>query len=170
MAPRIVSPRRHAIAELRHMLRLLALATLACAASGAAQAWVSIGESESTAYYLDAETVRSDGSKRRVWRLFDLKQERDGVRSGKALIEIDCRRGTYRYLKTMYYSEPMGTGKYVGGRGQHTREHIAPGTMISQLATRVCEPAAQRAAAPGARPAALANAPAPVAAQPAAKK
>ena len=169
ISPRIVSLRRHAIPKLCHALRMLALATVAFGASGAAQAWVSIGESASTTYYLDADTVRTDGTNRRVWRLFDLKEPRDGVRSGKALIEIDCRRGTYRYLKTMYYSDPMGTGKYVGGRGEHSREHIAPGTMISQLATRVCEPAAERAVAPGVRPA-VAKPSAPVAVQPAAKK
>lgn len=173
MVPRIVNPRRHVISAPFRVLRMLALTALALGATGAAQAWVSIGESASTSYYLDADTVRSEGTVRRVWRLFDLKEERDGVRSGKALIEIDCRRGTYRYLKTMYYSEPMGTGKYVGGRGEHSREHIAPGTMISQLATRVCEPAAERAAerapAPAVRPAAAKPA-APGAVQPPARR
>lgn len=168
MAPRMVSTRGHAVPMLCQVLRTLALAALTLGTAGAAQAWVSLGESESTAYYLDPDTVRTEGTKRRVWRLFDLKAERNGVRSGKALIEIDCRRETYRYLKTMYYSDPMGTGKYVGGRGEHTREHIAPGTMISQLATRVCEPAAERPAAAAARPPVAQ--PARVSAQPAVKK
>jgi hypothetical protein len=169
MVPRIVSVRRHVVSRLCHGLRLCAIAALAFGAAGAAQAWVSIGESESTTYYLDADTVRTEGTTRRVWRLFDLKEARDGVRSGKALIEIDCRRGTYRYLKTMYYSEPMGTGKYVGGRGEHSREHIAPGTMIGQLAARVCEPATDAVATPAVR-AAVAKPSAPIAVQPAAKK
>lgn len=176
MPPRSVSPRGPVAFALEHLLRTLAVAALSLGGAGAAHAWVSLGESESTAYYLDPDTVRTEGTKRRVWRLFDLKEARDGVRSGKALIEIDCRRGTYRYLKTMYYSEPMGTGKYVGGRGEHGREHIAPGTMISQLATRVCEPAAERAGAASARPAVadprapVGVQPAPVAVQPATKK
>jgi len=120
--------------------RALAATLLACAGAGASAAWVSIGESESTAYYLDPATVRSDGAHRRVWRLFDFKQqEREGVKSGKALIDIDCQAGTYRYLKTMYYSEAMGQGRYVGGRGEHRKEYIAPGTMIGQLAGLVCQ-------------------------------
>ena len=133
--------------SLRAVLRASALAGLALGAAGAAGAWVGIGESESTAYYLDLDSVRTEGAHRRVWRLFDLKAPQDdGVRSGKALIDIDCRAGTYRYLKTMYYSEPMGRGRYLGGRGEHRKEHIGPGTMVGQLASMVCQPAGAKAA------------------------
>ena len=129
------------------LLRAAALAALALAVTGAGAAWVGIGESESTAYYLDPDSMRTDGAHRRVWRLFDLKEAQgDGVRSGKALIDIDCGAGTYRYLKTMYYSEPMGAGRYLGGRGEHRKEHIAPGTLIGQLATLVCRPAGDKPA------------------------
>ena len=143
-----------ATASWRANLRAALLAALACVA-GSASAWVSIGESEATAYYLDPDSVRTEGAQRRVWRLFDLKERQpDGVQSGKALIEIDCRAGTYRYLKTMYYSGGMGKGRYLGGRGEHRKEHIAPGTMIGQLATRVCQPAGDGAVAPAVVPAA----------------
>jgi hypothetical protein len=131
------------------LLRALVLAALAFGAAGAAHAWVSIGESASTAYYLDPHTVRTDGTLRRVWRLFDYKgQQREGVKSGKALIEIDCHAGTYRYLKTMYYSEALGEGQYVGGGGERRKEYIAPGTMVAQLANAVCQPGEARAGAP----------------------
>lgn len=137
--------RQSALASLS---RVLAAAALALAAPAAGAAWAAIGESASTAYYLDADSVRAEGARRRVWRLFDLKEARgDGVRSGKALIDIDCDGGTYRYLKTLYYSEPMGRGRYLGGGGEHRKEHIAPGTMIAQLATLVCQPGTARAAA-----------------------
>lgn len=126
-------------------LHLLLAAALALASCGVAAAWVPIGESESTSYYLDADSVRSEGAHRRVWRLFEYKEQpREGVRSGKALIDIDCRAGTYRYLKTIYYPEAMGQGKSLGGRGEHRKEYIAPGTMIGQLANLVCQPAARK--------------------------
>ena len=140
------------------LLRAVTLAGLALGAASAAGAWVSVGESESTAYYLDPDSVRTEGPHRRVWRLFDAKEQQgEGVRSGKALIEIDCQAGTYRYLKTMYYSEPMGKGRYLGGRGAHRKEYIGPGTMIGQLANLVCPPAqpgAEKATASAAKPAA----------------
>src|SRR6476620_3134261 len=98
------------------------IATRVCALAAAlfvaapAGAWVAVGESESTSYYLDPDSIRVEGSHRRVWRLFDYKeQQANGVRSGKALIEIDCQADTYRYLRTMYYSEPQGRGKLLGG-------------------------------------------------------
>jgi hypothetical protein len=112
--------------------------------SAAAQAdWVPYGESgASAAYYFDRDTVRVIGEKRRVWRLFAFKVAReDGVRSGKALIEIHCGNHTYRYLRTMYYSGEMGQGKYLGGTGEHKPEHIGPDTMIAALAQQVCGPA-----------------------------
>lgn len=126
---------------------VLALPALAAApgpaaapAAAAAQQWVRYGESEQTAYYFDPGTVRSQAQRKRVWRLFEHKEPQgDGVLSGKALIEIDCRDWTYRYLKTTYYSGRMGEGKYLGGRGEHRTEHIGPGTMIHHLAKAVCE-------------------------------
>ena len=153
---------RNAVAA---VLCLLLAAPALAATSPAAQAWVRYGESELTAYYYDPATVRSEAQRKRVWRLFEHKEpDREGVQSGKALIEIDCRDRTYRYLRTTYYSGKMGEGKYLGGRGEHRSEHIGPGTMIHHLARAVCEPAAAPAAA--ALPAASAAAALPPASQP----
>ena len=105
-----------------------------------AGAWVAVGESESTSYYLDPDSIRAEGAHRRVWRMFDYKQaQASGVRSGKALIEIDCEADTYRYLRTMYYSEPQGRGKLLGGTRERPREHIVPGSMVAQLAKAACQ-------------------------------
>jgi hypothetical protein len=118
---------------------LVLAAAVLLALPAAASAWLPVGETESSTYYMDRDTVRVAGAQRRVWRLFEYKQKHpDGVQSGKALIEIHCQNRTYRYLRTMYYSEGMGQGKYVGGTGPHRREHIGPGTMVGQLADTVC--------------------------------
>ena len=100
--------------------------------------WVSYGESETGSYFFDPGSVRTEGERKRVWRLFALKQARDGVQSGKALIEFQCKEGTYRYLRTLYYSGPMGQGQYVGGAKAQGPEPFAPGTMIGELAQKVC--------------------------------
>ena len=107
--------------------------------AGTAGAWVAVGESESTSYYLDPDSIHVQGAHRRVWRLFDYKEpQASGVRSGKALIEIDCEAGTYRYLRTMYYSQPQGRGKVLGGARERHQEHIVPGSMVAQLARATC--------------------------------
>jgi hypothetical protein len=123
-----------------------AMALRLCAVAGAlliavpASAWVAVGESESASYYLDPDTIHIDGARRRVWRLFDYKEKQaSGVRSGKALIEIDCQADTYRYLRTTYYSEPQGRGKVLHGARERRKEDIVPGTMIAQLAKATCQ-------------------------------
>lgn len=111
-----------------------------------ASAWVALGESDSTSYWLDPDSIRVDGTHRRVWRMFEYKlPQASGVRSGKALIEVDCQADTYRYLRTMYYSEPQGQGKLLGGARERRKEHIVPGTLVAQLAKAACQAPAAKA-------------------------
>lgn len=125
----------------RTLLRAaLALALAGLGASAQASEWVSYGQSETGSYYFDKSGIREEGDRRRVWRLFALREPQDGVQSGKALIEFQCKAGTFRYLRTMYYSGPMGQGRYVGGAKEQSTEPVAPGTMIGELARKVCEP------------------------------
>lgn len=120
------------------LLRAATLALASLAASAHATEWVSYGQSENGSYYFDKSGIRVEGDHKRVWRLFALREPQAGVQSGKALIEFQCKAGTFRYLRTMYYSGPMGQGKYVGGAREQPSEPIAPGTMIGELAQRVC--------------------------------
>ena len=117
-----------------------ALALAALATPAQATEWVGYGQSENGAYYFDRSGIRVEGDHKRVWRLFALREPQAGVQSGKALIEFQCKAATFRYLRTMYYSGPMGQGKYVGGAREQSVEPIAPGTMIGELAQKVCTP------------------------------
>jgi hypothetical protein len=129
----------------------LAAAVLLAALAPPAWAWVSVGESEAAAYYMDPEVMRADAAQRRVWRLFDYKEKQaNGVQSGKALIEIHCTEGSYRYLRTIYYAGAMGQGKVLGGTREQRKEFIGPGTLIAHLANTVCQPAPAATAAPAA--------------------
>ena len=124
------------------ILRFAIILPLCLAASqvpGAEQAWVSYGESEVGIHYYDTSSVRADGARRRVWRLIDRRERlANGIQSGKALIEIDCKAATYRYIQTMQYSGKMGQGRFLGGDGEQAPEHIGPGTMADHLAKLVC--------------------------------
>jgi hypothetical protein len=127
----------------------LVAASLLLATAPARAAWVAYAESESGMFYVDPESVREEGNRRQVWRLFDLKERRtDGVQSGKALVEVDCNARTYRYLRTLYYAGPMARGKYLGGATAQPAEPISPGSAIGDLARRVCA----RGAAPQPQP------------------
>ena len=120
------------------LLRAAACALAVLAISAHATEWVSYGQSENGSYYFDKSGIRAEGDHKRVWRLFALREPQAGVQSGKALVEFQCKAGTFRYLRTMYYSGPMGQGKYVGGAKEQPAEPIAPGTMIGELAQRIC--------------------------------
>ncbi|MBA2964867.1 MULTISPECIES: surface-adhesin E family protein [Ramlibacter] len=115
------------------------LLACACQLGPALAGWDSYGESETGSYYWDRSTLQTDGDRRRVWRLFELKQAgADGVQSGKALIEFSCKDGTYRYLRTLYYADRQGRGRYLGGAKEQPAEPIAPGSTIGVLARSVC--------------------------------
>lgn len=117
----------------------LALVTASTFASAQTPRWEPYGESGTGSFYYDAASVQARDGRKRVWRLFELKEKRDdGVQSGKALIEFDCRESTYRYLRTMYYAGSRGEGKYLGGAQAQAAEPVGPGSMIGLLAARVC--------------------------------
>jgi hypothetical protein len=123
---------------MNRLKRVLPCLLLAAAAGTAHADWVNYGESETGLYFFDPATVRAEGATRRVWRLFELREAKDGVKSGKALLEIDCKAGSYRYLRTMYYSATMGQGQVTPGAREQAREPIAPGSMVAQLSAKVC--------------------------------
>ncbi|HYF18466.1 MAG TPA: surface-adhesin E family protein [Ramlibacter sp.] len=122
------------------ILRSLFLAAAFLAAPAlAADNWVAYGQSDAGTFYFDPGTVRTEAGRKQVWRLFELKEARgDGVRSGKALVELDCKGSRFRYLRTMYYAGPMGRGKYLGGAQAQPTEPIGPGSTIGALAQKVC--------------------------------
>jgi len=122
---------------------LHAAASVAMLLAGTAQAagWVRYGESDTGTFYFDPASIQVQGERKRVWRLFELRERRaDGVQSGKALVEFDCRQSTYRYVRTLYYAGPQGQGKYLGGAQAQPVEPIGPGSMIALLAQKVCAP------------------------------
>lgn len=121
------------------LLRAALLGACALHAGTARADWVSYGESEAGGYYWDPATLQVEGDRRRVWRLFELKQAgADGVQSGKALVEFSCKDASYRYLRTLYYADRQGRGRYIGGAREQPSEPIGPGSMIAVLAKAVC--------------------------------
>lgn len=56
---------------------------------------MSYGRSESDSYHFDRSGIREEGDRKRVWRLFALREPQADVQSGKALIEFQCRAGTW---------------------------------------------------------------------------
>lgn len=132
---------RHLLPQTCRAVAALLALLLAPAALAQAPGWVGYGESETGTYFFDPASIQGQGDRKRVWRLFELKDKRtDGVQSGKALIEFDCKESSYRYLRTLYYAGSQGQGRVIGGAQAQAAEPVSPGSMIGALAQRVCRP------------------------------
>jgi hypothetical protein len=114
---------------------LLMLATTTACAE-----WLRLGETGTAAYYLDAATVRKDGSLRRVWELIDWKARLpDGQRSWRSLFEYDCKKERYRLVALSIHSGPMATGGILVSTSiSDNWDYLAPDTMVETKLRIVC--------------------------------
>ncbi len=123
-------------------MRKAALILLAALSTGAWAEWVFISESiGDDRSYIDAQTIKKDGNFRRAWVVTDYKVKRkNGVRSFRALTEVDCKGKRLRILSYSSHSEPMATGGVMGtGKPKPQWAKITPGTLGSNMLKYVCK-------------------------------
>jgi hypothetical protein len=93
-------------------MRAVPFVLLLLASASAWAGWVKVVELSDTVYYVDPETVSSQGNVRRVSVIHDYSQpEPGGVRSRRVSYEIDCANGRLRSLAATEHSERMAQGK-----------------------------------------------------------
>lgn len=126
-------PPRLAALLLAPLLLLLALPV-------GAQTWVRYGGAEGSVLLVDTTSVRVVSARiRRAWVMTNFAEPFEGVRSVRALEEIDCEEARRRVLQTTYFRGAMGTGGVV--ETHHSPEpwrFIAPGTNAEALMDYVC--------------------------------
>jgi hypothetical protein len=103
--------------------------------------WVKLGTTNTAVHYIDPTTVRGDGILRQVWLLQDMVEtDLDGVRSVRALQELNCVDGRYRYLSVKAYSGPMARGNLVVEHGMRDGWGVGPPVGYrSAVANIVCK-------------------------------
>ncbi len=96
--------------------------------------WVKVSENDSFVFYMEPAPAERDGSMRRVWELFDLKQRsaHEGEASMRSLNEYDCKAERYRILAASGHSGPMATGEVLWNRG-NAGEWAVPGEDLFKL-------------------------------------
>ena len=95
------------------------LALLILAATSAWADWVKVAENVDTTFYIDPATIAKSGNIRQAAELRDYaKEERDGARSRRSMVDIDCTAEKLRMLGITDYAEPMGRGKVLASREQ----------------------------------------------------
>ncbi len=94
------------------MKKLLLTLLTALMLTGAAWAeWEKIAENDFAEYYIDRATIRKDGNLRRMWDMFNLReQDKNGTSSIRARAEYDCKQERQRTLSISAHSEPMSKG------------------------------------------------------------
>jgi len=92
---------------------------LAVVNSSAIAEWVKVGDNdaETATVYIDPATIRKDGSKAKMWRLFDFKRAEasfgDPYRSMMSEADYDCNEKQQRILTVSLRSGNMGEGELV---------------------------------------------------------
>jgi hypothetical protein len=122
------------------MKRLIfALLALSFSASVAAE-WVKVGESEDGAFFIDPETIRSNGHFRKVWAITDMKNlVVEGARSYRVRWEYDCKEERSRVLYLSGHSSPLAAGEMLfSTRVPQEWEPTPPGTPDALIRRIVC--------------------------------
>lgn len=120
-------------------MKTLLLALLLVTGSAWAE-WVKVAEGDGVDLYIDLETIRKDGNRRRVWQIQNLKQRgKDGESSRRLRMEYDCKQERDRLVSFSFHSEPMASGTALsnvdGGLGW---ADIPPGTLSEVVLKIVC--------------------------------
>lgn len=125
---------------LPHAMKKLLVICCLLAAGPASAEWVKMSENDDADVYIDATTIRKEGSLRTVWQLHDeKKRNRDGTMSSRIKWEYDCSGERVRMISATSHSGSMATGKklYNVYKASEWRD-IAPATMGQNGLKVVC--------------------------------
>jgi hypothetical protein len=95
------------------MKKIILACLLATAGASAMAEWtkVSEGAHDGTQFYIDLQSIRKDGSLRKVWEVQGHKQRhKNGYVSTRILSEYNCKAKAYRTLSISAHSAAMATG------------------------------------------------------------
>jgi hypothetical protein len=102
--------------------------------------YISTENESNNEFYLDFETLRKDGSLRRIWQVVNLATNEHGWLSIRSIMEFDCKNETVQGLARMAFSEKFANGKVLhksDDRG--TKSYIPPNSVASTQLREVCK-------------------------------
>ena len=128
------------------MRKAVLMMLLTVVSSSAAAAWVEVGSDETTTFYADPATIRTEGNMVKMWHLLDFKAvtvppggKRYMYLSSKSKAEYDCKEERARVLSFAWYSGNMGEGKAVYSTSKPGPwEPVAPESAIELLWNIAC--------------------------------
>lgn len=156
------TPKLHAVA-----CGLVLLALMETDPSWAQAQWNEVSKARNgDTWAMEAGTAKRMGDSARVWVLINhplpitnpAPYAYSGVRSFRALVQVDCKEQRARRLEASYFSQPNGDGRLLGTSENDDWFNVPPDTPDADLMKAACELPDQTPAAPappaGAAPAA----------------
>lgn len=120
----------------RLLFALLALSFSASAAAG----WVKVGETEDGAFFIDPESIRSNGHFRKVWVITNMKKRVvEGAHSYRVQWEYDCREERSRVLYLSGHTKHLADGDTVFSSSDPQKwEPTPPNTPDALIRKIIC--------------------------------
>ena len=76
--------------------------------------WKKIGQNKSgSAFFVDRSSIKKSSDKVFFYLLTDYSRPKKNILSVTAYIEGNCDQYSWRFLKDIYYGEPMGNGDVI---------------------------------------------------------
>ena len=114
------------------------------AALVAAERWEAVLLSEQGMYYLDSQSISTQGSTKVLWTVLDYRSVQEGAeganyRSMRAQVQINCKARLARLTHMSYYSGGMLGGSVVQRQGMlRDWNEIEADSPMARIARRVC--------------------------------
>jgi hypothetical protein len=127
------------------MKRIAIACLLAISSAGVLAGWTKVSDrQDGSSWYIDAATMKKDGSKAEVWLLADEPRASANARSYRStrfLVEFKCDEAAVQTTRMVYMSEPMGGGIASGRAAQPSPwQAVAPGTIFEDIMHKACGP------------------------------
>ena len=121
-------------------MRIVLIVLLMFSAAPTVAGWVTFSETETAVYYLDYETLRSDGGLRSIWTLLDRKtRDTDGPKSFRTLHQYDCIGKRWRILSYTAFAG-MNANVLASDHSPRDWSDVSSATMADIIFKLVCTP------------------------------
>ena len=103
--------------------------------------YIATEEETESEFFLDFETLRTDGNVRRIWQLVNLKSgDKNGWGSIRSRMEFDCKNDTTQGHSVIAFSEKFVGGKVIFQANKSTtKSDVAPNTVGWTVLKEVCK-------------------------------
>lgn len=118
-------------------MKYLAAIVLAFSTAASAQELLRLKDFPDSTLYVHSQQLQL-GPQPRAWVVMDYKVPREGARSARVLVRLDCRGQRVEVLETTMFRGAKATGAALQENGYAGWIDVAPGTTFDAMLTGLC--------------------------------